>query len=152
MIIDSLMEFMDAQAETTAATHNSDSYVDLGATAAAREIGHGEPMYFVVTCDVAPTSSGAATVQFKLASDGTTTIASDGTESVHYASDVITYSDIAAGDVVLAVAVPDGGLVPYERYLGAQLVIGTAALTAGAFSAFLTKDPHRITSLPDATN
>lgn len=152
MIMDELLEFMDAQAETTATTHNSDSYVDLGTTAAAREIGHGEPLYFVVTCDTTPTSGGSATVQFKLVSDSTTTISIDGSESVHYASDVIAYSDITAGDTVVCVAVPDGAIKPYERYLGAQLVIGTTTLTAGKFNAFLTKDPHRITSLPDATN
>lgn len=152
MIIDKLFEFMDAQAETTQATHNSDTYVDLGSVAAAREIGHGEPLYFVVTCATTPTSGGSATLQFKLVSDSTTTISTDGTETVHYASDTIAYGSVAAGDTILCVAVPDGGVWPYERYLGAQLVIGATTLTAGAFNAFLTKDPHRITSLPDATN
>lgn len=152
MIMDELLEFMDAQAETTQATHNSDSYVDLGATAAAREIGHGEPLYFVVTCDTTPTSGGSATLQFKLVSDSTTTISTDGTESAHFTSDTIAYGSVAAGDTIVCAAVPDGAVWPYERYLGAQLVIGGAALTAGKFNAFLTKDPHRITSLPDATN
>lgn len=151
MIIDSRLEFMDAQAETTVATHLSDNVSDLGSVAAAREIGHGEPIYLIITCDETPESGGSATVQFQLASDAIEAIADSG-QSIHWTGPATAFDDISAGDVVHVMAVPDGGLVPYERYLGIQLIIGTAVLTAGSFSAFLSKDPHRIVALPDATN
>lgn len=150
MILDESSVFMDAQAETTAATNLSDNVVDLG-TGSETDPGAGEPIYLVITCDVTPTSAGSATVQFKLASDAAAAISTT-TSSIHYQSGVIDFDDLVAGDTVAMVAIPDGGIVPYERFLGVLWTIGTADLTAGAFSAHLTKDPRRIAFPADAVN
>ena len=50
------------------------------------------------------------------------------------------------------IPVPLEGDKLYERYLGIQQNVGTAALTAGAINAFLTFDPKGWKSVPDAVN
>ncbi len=146
MFIDSRLEFSDAQAETTAATHNSDFQIDLEV---ARDMGAGQPLYLVVVVDTAVTSAGAATVTFNLVSDASAAIATNGTQTTHASSGAIGKDDLTAGTIAFQVALPIEGNA-YERYLGVQYVIGTAALTAGAFSAFLTTTPHKIKAYADA--
>ena len=150
MIIDSRNEFSDAQAVTTQATNNSTNQIDLGT--GDTDIGHGEPVYLVVTCDETATSGGAATVTIQLASDASASIATNGTQTIHWASKAFALADLTAGKVLAQVVLPDGAAAKYERYLGVQYVVGTAALTAGKFSAFLTTDSRSIRTLPDAVN
>ena len=151
MIMDELLEFADATALDTSGTNtdNIGDIIDLGAT--PQDFGSGEPMYFVVQVTTAVTSAGSATVQFQLASDATTTIATDGNQSIHYTSAAIPKADLVAG-YELVVPVPLGVGVPYERYLAFQTVTGTAALTAGNVNAFLTKAPKKWVAYADAVN
>jgi hypothetical protein len=73
------------------------------------------------------------------------------TASRHVSSAVFdSAAGIAAGTVLMAVAVPMAGNVPYERYLGVVQTTGTAAITAGKINAFLTKDIAKFTAYPDA--
>ena len=101
--------------------------------------------------DTAVTSAGSATVSFQLVSDGTSTLAANGTETLHYASAAIGKADLVAGYEIV-VAVPLEGSIAYERYLGVQQNVGTAALTAGKINAFLTFDPKGWKAYPDAVN
>ena len=146
MYVDYALQFSDSQEETTVATHNSTNVVNL---TAAQDFAAGQPLYLVINVPTACTSGGSATVQFKLVSDATGTIATDGSASEHYASAALAYDTWSAGDTAVCIALPMEGTA-YEQYLAVQYIIGTAVLTAGAFDAFLTTDPSRWQAYPDA--
>jgi hypothetical protein len=141
MILDEKLEFCDATALNTggAATYNIGDVLDLGV---ARDIGNGQPLYLVVVCHTGiVVGASTGTVTFQLVSDGTDTIATNGTQTVHAASGAWATSTTAipAGTVLFAAPVPMQGTV-YERFLAVQQITGTTALTAGAVNAFLTMD------------
>jgi hypothetical protein len=138
MILDKRNEFCDAVALNTggAGTYLLGDQIDLGT---ARDMGNGEPMYLVITVDTLPTSGGSATAQFALASDASASIATDGSATVHLLTKAFAISEMAAGQVLAAIALPMEG-VAYERYLGILQTTGTAAFTAGKINAFLTHD------------
>lgn len=138
MILDKRNEFCDATALNTGAagTYLVGDQIDLGA---ARDVGNGQALYLVITVDTLPTSAGAATAQFSLASDASASIATDGSASVHFQTKAFSIAEMAAGKVLAAVALPIEG-VAYERYLGVLQTTGTAAFTGGKINAFLTHD------------
>lgn len=138
MILDKRNEFCDATALNTggAGTYLVGDQIDLGT---ARDVGNGEPMYLVITVDTLPTSGGSATAQFALASDASASIATDGSATVHLQTKAFAISEMAAGQVLAAIALPMEG-VAYERYLGILQTTGTAAFTGGKINAFLTHD------------
>jgi hypothetical protein len=141
MILDDKLEFCDATALNTgaAATYNIGDVIDLGV---ARDLGNGQPLYVVVVCHADITvASSTGTLQFQLVSDGTDTIATNGTQSRHLASGVFATSTTAIprGTVLMSVPLPTEG-VPYERYLAIQQITGTTAINAGSVNAFLTMD------------
>ena len=150
MILDKRTEFADAVALNTGAagTYLIGDQIDLGA--AQRDVGNGEPLYLVITVDTLPTSGGAATAQFTLASDDSSAVATNGTASVHFVSKAFAISEMAAGTVLVAVALPTQG-VAYERYLGILQTTGTAAFTGGKVNAFLTHDVAKWKAYADAT-
>jgi hypothetical protein len=89
-------------------------------------------------------------MQFSIVSDSTTTIATDGNQTIHYLSRPVPVATMVAGYqmvVPLPAENPD-----YERYLAFQQVTATAAFTAGNVNAFLTLDPAGWKSHPDANN
>jgi hypothetical protein len=149
MILDELTEFADAVTVNTGApaTYNLGDVIDL---TVARDIGNGHPIYaaFQVDTAIAGTSS---TVAFQIASDSTTTPSVDGSQTIHYTSAAIAEASLVAGYRVGPIALPMGS-PDYERYLGAQYTVGTAALSAGAISAFLVLDPAGWKAYPDASN
>lgn len=139
MILDKRNEFCDATALNTggAGTYLVGDQIDLGA---ARDVGNGEPMYLVITVDTLPTSANStATAQFTLASDASASIATDGSATVHFQTKAFAISEMAAGNVLAAIALPMEG-VAYERYLGILQTTGTQAFTGGKINAFLTHD------------
>lgn len=139
MILDKRNEFCDATALNTggAGTYLVGDQIDLGT---ARDVGNGEALYLVITVDTAPTSANStATAQFTLASDAQAAIATNGTASVHFQTKAFAISEMAAGKVLAAVALPIEG-VAYERYLGVLQTTGTEAFTGGKINAFLTHD------------
>ena len=142
MILDERNEFCDATSLNTGAagTYNIGDVIDLGV---ARNLGGDQALYLVVTVDTGITvAASTGTVQFQLVSDGTDTIATNGTQSIHAISKAHATSTaaIAAGSVLMAVQVPLEGSTAYERYLSVQQVTGTTAITAGKVNAFLTTD------------
>lgn len=144
-IIDKRLEIADATSVAGAAgTALIGSQIDLGSV---RDIGSGEPLYLTITVDTSIITGGAAgTIQFKLVSDSSAAIATDGSASEHWVSkafvtDDDALNDLDAGEVVCSIPLPADGQVPYERYLGLLAVIATTTVTAGAISAVITKDP-----------
>ena len=139
MILDKRNEFCDAVALNTGAagTYLLGDQIDLGV---ARDMGNGEPMYLVITVDTLPTSAaGTATAQFTLASDASAAVATDGSATVHLLTKAFAISEMAAGTMLAAIALPMEG-VAYERYLGILQTTGTQAFTGGKINAFLTHD------------
>lgn len=147
MILDERNEFCDATALNTgvAASYLIGDVIDLGLS---RDIGTGEDLYLVITVATTATSGGAATGQFHLASDAQAAIAVNGTASYHFSSAAIAVATLVAGYTIAAVRLPSG---TYERYLGILQTTGTAAFTAGAVNAFLTKDISKWTAYSDYT-
>lgn len=145
MILDERGEFADDVSLNTgaAATYNIGDIVDL--SVANRDIGVSGEIYLVVQASRDITvAAGSGTVQFQLVSDGTSTIATDGSQSVHArsASFPTSTTAIKAGTTLMAMALPMEGTA-YERYLAVQQVTGTTAINAGGINAFLTKDVSR---------
>lgn len=139
MILDKRNEFCDATALNTggAGTYLIGDQIDLSK---ARDVGNGQPMYLVITVDTLPTSANStATAQFTLASDASDSIATNGTATVHLQTKAFAISEMAAGTVLAAIALPMEG-VAYERYLGILQTTGTQAFTGGKVNAFLTHD------------
>jgi hypothetical protein len=158
MILDEKLELCDAVsvALTAGATpQNVGAIIDFDA---ARELGNGEPLYLVINVDTSIITGGAAgTIAFRLVSDSTDTIATDGSESLHWQSDTFVTDDAAlndldAGDTVAVVPLPLGASKEYERYLALQVVVLTTDTTAGKINAFITKDPTGWKAYPNATN
>jgi hypothetical protein len=140
MILDERSEFADALALNTGAAgkYLIGDVIDLGSI--GRNIGTGRPIYLVITVDTLPTSGGAATAAFTLASDAQAAIAVDGTETAHFTTKAFAIAEMAAGAVLAVIALPLGGPT-YERFLGIIQTTGTAAFTAGKINAFLTTNP-----------
>jgi hypothetical protein len=157
MIIDSLLEFADAESVAAAAgTALIGDVIDLGAT--PQDYGNGQPMYLVITVDTGIITGGVAgTIKFQLVSDAQEAIATDGSATVHldtgdFVTDDDALNDLDAGAVAFVGAVPTGAGRDYERYLGILATIGTTTVTAGAISAFLTADPRRWKAYADGQN
>ncbi|MGE4194716.1 MAG: Bbp16 family capsid cement protein [Pseudodesulfovibrio sp.] len=132
MIIDRYNLFSDAQAETTVGTHDSDNVVDLGAAGDAEY----QRTRLHIQVPEACTSGGSATVQFKLLTAEDEDFADPTTL---WQSDEFDYGDLEQGYKVTGpsgLPLPSGCL----QFLKGQIIIGTAALTAGAFDVFLSKD------------
>lgn len=149
MIMDERLEFADATSVAAAAgTALIGDVIDLGSV--ARDIGLGQQVWLVITCDTEIITGGAAgTIKFQLVSDAQAAIATDGSASVHLDSGTFVTDDSAANDaqmnagsVIYAAPLPVEGRV-YERYLGILAVIATTTVTAGKINAFLTLDPPR---------
>jgi hypothetical protein len=133
------MLFSDAQAITAAA--DSTNSVDLGAV---RDIGTGEPLYVVVSVDVAFTDSGSdSTLTVTLEGDSTTTFTPDGT------LDLFTIPALAAaGDVFIARLAPDAAPLQY-RYIQLVYTPNNGNLTTGTVTAFITNNIQKYESYAD---
>jgi hypothetical protein len=158
MIMDERNEFADAVSVIGAAgTALIGDVIDLGS--GQRDIGEGQPVYFVITCDTEIITAGTAgTIQFQLVSDAQAAIATDGSATVHVSSREFVTDDAAAnsselnaGNATFVVALPSEGPA-YERYLGVLAIVGTTATTAGKINAFLTLDPRGWDAYPEGVN
>lgn len=158
MILDKKLELCDAVSVALTAGATPQNIGDVLDLEAARDLGNGQPLYLVINVDTSIITGGAAgTIQFRLVSDSTDTIATNGTESLHWASDTFVtdddaLNDLDAGDTVAVVPLPLDGSKPYERYLALQVVVLTTDTTAGKINAFLTLDPTGWRAYPNATN
>lgn len=125
------------------------------------DVGIGEAVYLVILANTGPiVASSAGTIAFRLVSDSTASIATDGSATLHWQSKsfvtaVAGSQDIKDGSVIAVIALPQqGGASTYERFLGVQAVIATTTVSAGAVTAYLTFDapPGSAVIYPDAVN
>ncbi len=150
-IMDKLAEFADdfAIADVgTAGTKNLTNQYDIQAI---RDIANsGQSVYLIVAvgAEEVITGGSAGTLKVQLASDDSASIATDGTQSIHFTSAAFVTDDAAANDaalsagkVLVCVPLPFGAGEPYERYVGVQIVIGTTTITAGKLNAWLSLTP-----------
>ncbi|OHD24899.1 MAG: hypothetical protein A2Y38_16150 [Spirochaetes bacterium GWB1_59_5] len=127
-IIDKFNEFSDSQAFTTGANTSTKSFDTKGA-----DIGTGEDLYLTIQTDVTCTSNGNSTVAFAyVESDNADLSAAD----TLYTTAAIAYATLVAGYQVVKMKIPANT----KRYVGVIYTVATADLTAGKFSAFLSKD------------
>lgn len=147
-IFDERTYFADAQAMSGAAgTINSTNVVD---SSVARDLGNGQVVYAIITIITAPT--GADTCKFQVVSDATGTIATDGSQSVHVATDDIAIANLTAGTQIV-LPLPGEGGTNYEQFLAVQQVnVGAGALADLVIDAALSLDPVGWKSYADAVN
>lgn len=151
MILDERSEFCDATALNTGAagSYLLGDVMDLDPATISpnttTEQG-GSELFLVIQVDTLPTSGGAATAAFSLASDAQAAIAVDGSQTEHFRTQAFTIAQMAAGTVLACVKLPYGN---YERYLGVVQTTAVAAFTGGKINAFLTADPAKWKALAD---
>lgn len=143
MYMDERAEFADATALNTGAagSYLVGDVMDLDPATIAPNTTvdlEGSELYFVVQVDTLPTSGGAATAAFSLASDAQAAIAVDGSQTEHFRTKAFALAEMAAGTILACVKLPRGS---YERYLGVVQTTAVAAFTGGKINAFLTADP-----------
>lgn len=119
--------------------------IDL--TAEDTNQGEGYPLYLVILITTAMTSSGSATIKFELVTDEADDL--DTEDVVLLETPQADFDDFAVGDFVIVVPIPKAD---YKQYLGVRSVVGTAALTAGAATAFITRDPPAWRAYPEGNN
>lgn len=135
-ILDAHNEFSNAQAVT--ATTISTNVIDTGNF--LKDLGAGDQLWLVVLTQTAVTDTGSdATLAVTLESAADAALTSGAV--VHASSGTLAFAAFsAAGTTVLAVPMPRG---EYKQYLGVRYTVGAGPLTAGAFDAFLTRDPSQ---------
>jgi hypothetical protein len=153
MILDERLEFADAVSVAgSVGTTLVGDVIDLGLTSS--DIGNGDSLYLVIQTDTEIITAGTAgTIKFQLVTDSTSSIAVDGTASVHFDTGTLVTDDALANDprlnvggIIAAVELP---IADYERYLGVLCTIGGHAVTAGKINAFLTPDVAKWVAYPD---
>lgn len=149
-IMDSKLHLADGEAAFgTAATRHEGNELDMDTI--GRRLGSSQNLALVIRVGTAFASGGSATVQFQLVSDSTTTIAVDGSATIHYASRVYAYTELVAGANIV-IPLPSG-IPNAERYLGLLVVTAGATTTAGAIDAFIAlQDADDWVAYPDAVN
>ena len=140
MIIDERLEFCDNVTLTTAT--GTALQGDVINIENSRDIGMGQPLYWIIQVSTAVTSGGSATCNFTLASDATAAIK-------HVETGAIAKADLVAG-YRKVIPLPMSG--KFEQFVGVNLTTAAAALTAGAIDSFITYDPAGWTAQPDAAN
>lgn len=138
MIIDTLLEFSDAQALT--ATADSTNVVNLGGDF---DVGVGQPLYLVVQVDVAlDAGTGDETYVVELETDSVAAMSSSAIINTF----TFTRGDAAGTRQFQAVASAN------EQFLQVVYTLGGTTPT-GTFSAWLTSEqPASWVSLADAVN
>lgn len=148
MIMDSKLEFMDAVAVSgSAGTALKGDVIDLKATAVSPF--SGRPMYWVIQVTTAFATGTTAEVAFVLASDATSSIATDGSATEHARTPAYDTGELTAGKVMI---VPVPVVKDVERYLGNLVVTTTGTTTAGSVNSFLVHDAQDFRAYPDAIN
>lgn len=125
MLIDSQEVFSAAQTVTSTGDTVSTNILDTGA---AHDQGIGEEMYLLAKVNVAVTSGGAATVAAVLQ-----TSADNSTWTDALVGPAVPLASLTANAEILKTRLPVG----LKRYVRVAYRVGTAALTAGSFDAFL---------------
>lgn len=139
MILDAQNLFSDAQAVTAAAA--STNLIDLGAV---RNLGVGEELYVVVSCDVAMTDgSSDSTLAVKLEADSAAAF-----NVAIVSQELFTFPATSAiGTRYYAKISPD---LANKRYMRLYYTPANGNLSTGSFTAALVKNIDAYTSYADA--
>ena len=135
MLLDAKLLFSDAQTFTTGSENGvmSPSSVDLSS---ARNIGVGTQLYVVIQ---------VATTQIATSADVTyIDLVTDDNEGLNSHAVVQRLGTLAANSVAgttIVAPLPPEGSTAYQRYVGLLYTSYDHAQTAGALTAFITKDP-----------
>lgn len=134
------------QAETTVDTHISDNVYDM--TIVDKNILKAG--IFVVRIDTTPAVNANGTMQFQLVCSAAAELTTPTVLLSTSEFDHDTCEAWAADEIIYKAKVP--AHIPL-RYIGAQVIIGTAILTAGDWDWFITPEaPHHIAADPTATS
>jgi hypothetical protein len=137
-MIDAQLRFSNAQAVT--ATAASTNCIDLGA---AKQLGVGNPLYFVVAVVTAMTDAG---------SDSTiaVTVETDDSDSFGSATTAQTLGTFAATSAAgTRLVVPMAQFATAERYVRLKYTTANGDLTTGSFTAYLTDNVTQWTAYAD---
>ena len=132
MVQDALLVLSDAQAETTAAAHDSTNVLDF--QQATPDFGAGTQKFFNVVVNTAFTSAGSATLSVSLQES-----ADASTYSAIATTAAIAVASLTAGKVLMTIPLPPD----HERYYKLVYTIGTADMTAGKLDAWVGLDQPR---------
>lgn len=141
MYIDKELQFADGTWAPTATGDNvSPNVLDtspLGGIPTAnggRDIGQGEDLWLLITVKQTVTSGGAATVDFRLRTAAAAALTSSPVDLI--GTGAIAKATLVAG-YQIKMRLPSGA---YQKFIGVNANIGTAALTAGMFEAEIVKN------------
>lgn len=140
MLVDRQTLLSDRQA-VTATAFSTDQY-DTGALSPSRNIGRGNDLRAVFTCQQTALAAGAATVTFELieADDAA------GTGAVVIASSAaIGKAALTAGSKPFDIPIPDTS----KRFIMGRYTVATGPLTAGLFSLALLRGSDHQRIYPD---
>lgn len=134
-LLDKQNEFSDSQAITVTAisTNVINTLPGASFTNVTQNLGGTLGSTFLVVQVDTLFAGTAGTLNISLESDSTANLATSPT--VHYSSGSIPQASLIAG-YQLVIPLPFGN---YEKYLGLRYTVG-GTITAGAVSAFLTRD------------
>ncbi|PIQ24870.1 hypothetical protein COW64_17305 [bacterium (Candidatus Blackallbacteria) CG18_big_fil_WC_8_21_14_2_50_49_26] len=156
MRVDARLQFGDAVTGISAASTNTlrGDVIDLGESGGDPVGGAANPMQLVIVITTAFVSANNNPTVFELASDAQAAIAVDGTATEHILTESYLPADLPAGRRLVYNLPPQNDAKPYERFLGVIQRVGAGAsgVTAGAFSAFLSRDVASWKAYPDAVN
>jgi hypothetical protein len=142
MILDSLNEF--AAAGTPINTGGAGTYVFGNVIDQAKTTnlpGNSDDLYFEFIVTTAMLSA-TGSAEFQLVSDSNANLTTS--PVIHFTTGPLAQAALTAGTKFI-LQLPRG---TYKRYIGVRQVVTTAAFTAGAAAAFLTKDPVAQDILP----
>jgi hypothetical protein len=149
MIMDKELLFADGTWAPTTGANVSPNVLDVGPLGTpvgigssanlGRDLGQGEPMWWIVQVITTVTSAGAATVAFVLRSAANAALTTTPIDLV--STPAIAKATLVAG-YAFKVRLPSApvGVTGWQRYVGVVATVGTADLTAGKFESMLVKD------------
>lgn len=137
-MLDSQTKFSVAQAVTSTGDTASTNIYDSG-SAESSDIGLNDELWINVICNTTATSGGSATVQAVLQDSADNSTFADALVGA-----VLPVASVKQGTVLLQACPPLG----LRRYLRVVYRVGTAALTAGKFDAFVSLDVQRNIARP----
>lgn len=138
-MLDQSTKLSTAQAVTTVGDTASTNAYDNGSAHSSDISMTGENLWINAVVDTSVTSGGAATVQAVLQDSA------DGTAFADVvAGPVLALADLKAGATLLQIQPPTG----MRRYFRVAWRVGTAALTAGKFTAYVSNTIQRNIARP----
>lgn len=130
-MLDTNTKFASAQAVTSTGDNASTNVYDSLSAANADMSLQGDNLWLNAIVDTTATSGGSATVQAVLQDS-----ADNSTFADVVAGPAVAVASVTAGTSLLRQKIPSGT----RRYIRIVWRVGTAALTAGKFTAFISND------------